>query len=107
MEFCTVYLCGNKNGGAVVYFVLEPGCGNHTDNAEEIVYVIDGTVEATLGNKKYQISSEPHNFRNAGSNTAKMIRFFSSPNTVKRRFFLPLNFKEFPAAATAAVTKDL
>jgi len=72
MEFCTVYLCGNKNGGAVVYFVLEPGCGNHTDNAEEIVYVIDGTVEATLGNKKYQISSgepvmQPHNFRNAAN----------------------------------------
>jgi hypothetical protein len=49
-------------------------------------------VEATLGNKKDQISigkpvMQPHNFRNAGSNTAKMIRFFSSPNTVKRRFF--------------------
>jgi quercetin dioxygenase-like cupin family protein len=35
-----------------VYFELEPGkeLGAHTDSAEEIVYIIDGTVEATIGN---------------------------------------------------------
>jgi hypothetical protein len=41
----------------------------------------------------------PHNFRNIGTETAKVIGFFSSPNIVStfEKAFLPLNFKEFDA----------
>ncbi len=103
-----LYSAAGTKSGAVVYFELEPGreLGSHTDSAEEIIYVIDGTVEATIGEKKDQISRgelgvvpvmEPHNFRNVGSDTVKIIGFFSSPNIVSafEKVFLPLNFKEF------------
>lgn len=103
-----LYSAAGTKSGAVVYFELEPEreLGTHTDSAEEIVYIADGTVEITIGKEKNQISRgelgvvpvmEPHNFRNVGSNTAKVIGFFSSPNIVStfEKIFLPLNFKEF------------
>lgn len=109
---------GTKSG-AVVYFELEPNkeLGAHTDSAEEIIYVIDGTIEATISGRKDRISRgelgvvpvmEPHNFRNVGSNPAKVIGFFSSPNVVStfEKVFMPANFREFdttklPAQNTA------
>jgi quercetin dioxygenase-like cupin family protein len=86
-DFALYSAVGTKSGSAV-YFELEPGkeLGSHTDSAEEIVYVIDGTVEATLGNnEKDSLSSgdlgvvpvmERHNFRNVGTNTAKLLGSF-------------------------------
>jgi quercetin dioxygenase-like cupin family protein len=104
-----LYSAAGTKSGAVVYFELEPGkeLGAHTDSAEEIVYVVDGTVEATLGNnEKDRLSAgelgvvpvmERHNFRNVGTNTAKVIGFFSSPNIVStfEKAFMPANLKEF------------
>ena len=103
-----LYSAAGTKSGSIVYFELEPGCelGAHTDSAEEIIYVADGTIEATIGKEKDQISHgelgvvpvmELHNFRNVGSNTAKLIGFLSSPNIVStfEKVFLPLNFKEF------------
>jgi quercetin dioxygenase-like cupin family protein len=117
-----LYSAVGTKSGAAVYFELEPGkeLGAHTDSAEEIVYVIDGTIEATLGNEKDSLSSgdlgvvpvmERHNFRNVGTNTAKVIGFFSSPNVVStfEKVFMPPNIKEFdttklPAPTQAATT---
>src|SRR5918998_968868 len=47
-----LYSAAGTKSGAAVYFELEPGkeLGAHTDSAEEIVYVVDGTIEATVGN---------------------------------------------------------
>lgn len=103
-----LYSAVGTKSGAVVYFELEPGkeLGTHTDSAEEIVYVADGTIEATLGNEKDSLSKgelgvvpvmERHNFRNVGTSTAKVIGFFSSPNIVStfEKVFMPANFKEF------------
>ncbi|HXW12849.1 MAG TPA: cupin domain-containing protein [Nitrososphaeraceae archaeon] len=103
-----LYSAAGTKSGSAVYFELESGreLGVHTDSAEEIVYIVDGTLEITIGKEKNQISRgelgvvpvmEPHNFRNAGSNTAKVVGFFSSPNVVStfEREFLPLNLKEF------------
>ena len=103
-----LYSAAGTKSGSVVYFELEPECelGDHTDSAEEIIYVVDGTIEATIGKEKDNVSRgelgvvpvmEPHNFRNVGSNTAKVIGFFSSPNVVStfERVFMPMNFKEF------------
>ena len=98
---------GTKSG-SVVYFELEPGkeLGTHIDSAEEIIYVIQGTLEATIGDTKDKVSvgelgvvpiMEPHNFRNVGPDPAKVIGFFSSPNIVSTfdKVFLPANIKEF------------
>lgn len=105
-----LYSAAGTKSGAVVYFELEPGkeLGFHTDSAEEIVYVVDGTIEAAVGNNndKERLSRgdlgvvpvmERHNFRNIGRNTAKVIGFFSSPNIVStfEKVFMPANFREF------------
>jgi quercetin dioxygenase-like cupin family protein len=117
-----LYSAVGTKSGAAVYFELEPGkeLGAHTDSAEEIVYVIDGAIEATLGNEKDSLSAgelgvvpvmEHHNFRNVGTNTAKIIGFFSSPNVVStfEKVFMPANIREFdttkiPAPNEAAMT---
>ncbi len=103
-----LYSAAGTKSGAAVYFELEPGkeLGAHTDSAEEIVYIIDGTVEATVGDEKDSLSAgefgvvpvmEPHNFRNIGTNTAKVVGFFSSPNVVStfEKVFMPANIREF------------
>ena len=118
-----LYSAVGTKSGAAVYFELEPGkeLGAHTDSAEEIVYVIDGTIEATVGNDNDDLSAgelgvvpvmERHNFRNVGTNTAKVIGFFSSPNIVStfEKVFMPANLREFdttkllPAPKEAATT---
>jgi quercetin dioxygenase-like cupin family protein len=103
-----LYSAAGTKSGAVVYFELEPGkeLGTHTDSTEEIVYVVEGTIEATVGNEKDRLSRgelgvvpvmERHNFQNVGTNTAKVIGFFSSPNIVStfNKVFMPANFREF------------
>ena len=44
---------GTKNT-AVVYFEIEPGyrLGTHTDSAEEILLVLEGEVEVSLGGRR-------------------------------------------------------
>lgn len=83
------------------------------------MYVVDGTIEATVGNEKDRLSSgdlgvvpvmERHNFRNVGANTAKVIGFFSSPNIVStfEKVFMPANLREFDTTklpAPKAVTR--
>jgi quercetin dioxygenase-like cupin family protein len=53
-----LYSATGTKSGSVVYFELEPGCelGDHTDSAEEIIYVVDGTIEATIGKEKDNVS---------------------------------------------------
>jgi quercetin dioxygenase-like cupin family protein len=114
-----LYSAVGTKSGAAVYFELEPGkeLGAHTDSAEEIVYVIDGTIEATLGNEKDSLSSgdlgvvpvmERHNFRNVGTNTAKVIGFFSSPNVVStfEKVFMPDDLKEFDTTKLLPAPKE-
>ncbi len=79
---------GNENS-SVVYFEIEPGCylGTHTDSAEEIVLLLSGTVEASLGDETGQLSAGqavlipemvPHGVRNIGNETARCVGFFSA-----------------------------
>ncbi len=78
---------------AVVYFEIEPGChlGMHTDSAEEIVLLLSGAVEATIGGERGRLSAgqaalvpamAPHGIRNVGSETARCVGFFSAANVV-------------------------
>ena len=90
---------GTKNT-AVVYFELEPGCrlGTHTDSAEEILLILEGTAEATVGDEQSQVSAGelavvpamvPHGLRNVGDETVRVVGFFSS-NVVVSTFDQPM-----------------
>jgi quercetin dioxygenase-like cupin family protein len=87
------------NGGtgtehsAVVYFELDPGCalGTHTDSAEEVLLILQGTVEVTVGEEQGRVAQGglalvpemvPHNIRNVGTTTAKVAGFFPSSHIV-------------------------
>ncbi|HMB93196.1 MAG TPA: cupin domain-containing protein [Rhodothermales bacterium] len=72
---------------AVVYFELEPGCklGRHTDSAEEVLLVLQGNAEITVGTKSGQVSAGelvvvpemvPHSIHNVGDTTVKVVGFF-------------------------------
>lgn len=85
---------------AVVYFEIEPGhyLGTHTDSAEEIVLILTGTVEASVGDETGQLSAGqaalipamvPHGVRNVGDAVARCVGFFSNA-TVESTFDAPL-----------------
>ena len=78
---------------AVVYFELEPGAhtGMHTDSAEEVIYIVSGRVEATVGDERGELSAGglgvvpalvPHDVRNIGDETVRVVGFFSSSTVV-------------------------
>ena len=79
---------GTKNT-AVVYFEIEPGyrLGTHTDSAEEILLVLEGEAEVSLGDEEGRLSAGemalvpammPHSLRNVGEETVRVAGFFSS-----------------------------
>ncbi len=83
---------GNESS-AVVYFEIEPGryLGTHTDSAEEILFIMSGTVEATVGEETGTLTSgqaalipamEPHAVRNLGQQTARCVGFFAAATVV-------------------------
>lgn len=78
---------------AVVYFELEPGehTGVHTDSAEETLVILSGRVEATVGDERGELAAGglglvpalvPHDVRNVGEETARIVGFFSSSTVV-------------------------
>jgi quercetin dioxygenase-like cupin family protein len=78
---------------AVVYFELEPGehTGMHTDSAEELVLILSGRVEAIVGDERGELSAGglglvpalvPHDVRNVGEETVRVVGFFSSSTVV-------------------------
>ena len=85
---------------AVVYFEVEPGyrLGTHTDSAEEILVILEGEAEVSLGDERGRLSAgemalvpamEPHGLRNAGEDTVRVVGFFSS-NVVVSTFDQPV-----------------
>lgn len=87
----------NGNAGtestAVVYFELEPGCklGRHTDSAEEVLLILQGTVEVTVGEETSEASAGelalvpemvPHSVHNVGTETARVVGFFPNGHIV-------------------------
>ncbi|MDP9479472.1 MAG: cupin domain-containing protein [Actinomycetota bacterium] len=90
---------GTKNT-AVVYFELEPGhrLGTHTDSAEEVLLILQGEAEATVGDESGRVSAGelalvpamvPHALRNVGDETVRVVGFFSS-NVVASTFDRPI-----------------
>lgn len=85
---------------AVVYFEIEPGhrLGTHTDSAEEILSILEGEAEVSLGDERGWLSAGemalvpamvPHGMRNAGDETIRVVGFFSS-NVVVSTFDRPM-----------------
>ncbi len=80
---------------SVVYFEIEPGhrLGTHTDSAEEILLILEGEAEVSLGDEQGRLSAGemalvpamvPHGLRNAGDETLRVVGFFSSNVVVSR-----------------------
>jgi quercetin dioxygenase-like cupin family protein len=85
---------------AVVYFELEPGAhlGSHTDSAEEVLLVVSGSGEATIGEEQAAVQAGtlavvpalvPHSVKNTGEETLRVVGFFSS-STVLSIFDEPM-----------------
>ncbi len=78
---------------AVVYFEIEPGnrLPLHTDSAEEILYIVAGEGEATVGEERGRVvagdlavvpSMVPHGIANTGDETLKVVGFFTASEIV-------------------------
>ena len=74
---------------AVVYFEIEPGnrLPLHTDSAEEVLYIVAGEGEATVGEERGCVvagdlavvpSMVPHGIANTGDETLKVVGFFTA-----------------------------
>jgi quercetin dioxygenase-like cupin family protein len=83
---------GSESSAAVV-FELEPGCqvSNHTDSAEEVLVILQGTVEVTVNGERAQIGEgelavmpamAPHAVRNVGTKNARVLGVFTSGRVV-------------------------
>lgn len=83
---------GTKDS-ATVYFELRAGdfLGTHTDSAEELLYIVEGDVEVTVGEETGNLSKGqlavvpklvPHSVKNIGNGTAKVLGFFGGANNV-------------------------
>jgi quercetin dioxygenase-like cupin family protein len=78
---------------AAVYLVFEPGGAlpEHTDSAEEWLLVLEGTVEATVGDETGILEAgqlalvpaiAPHSARNLGEGPARILGFFGASTNV-------------------------
>jgi quercetin dioxygenase-like cupin family protein len=78
---------------AAVYFEIEPGnrLAEHTDSAEEILYVVAGDAEAHVGDDRVHLAAGdlavipamvPHGVVNVGSETVKVVGFFAQSEVI-------------------------
>jgi len=102
---------------ATVYFELEPGdsVGRHTDSAEELLLIMEGQVEAFVGEERVEAHAGhllvvpkmvPHDVKNIGDTRAKVLGFFGGANHIVATFdqgWLPEGEN---VVSTAAVTQQ-
>jgi quercetin dioxygenase-like cupin family protein len=85
---------------AVIYFEIEPGhrLGTHTDSAEEILLILQGEAEVSLGDEQGRLSAGemalvpamvPHGMRNVDDERLRVAGFFSS-NVIVSTFDRPM-----------------
>jgi quercetin dioxygenase-like cupin family protein len=78
---------------ATVYFELEPGAhlGLHQDSAEELLLLLEGEGEATVGEETGRAEAGsvvtvpamvPHDIRNVGDGPLRVLGFFSASTVV-------------------------
>jgi quercetin dioxygenase-like cupin family protein len=116
----TFLVTGDQNNGA--YFIMEgiiPSGGGpplHIHHREEeSFYVLEGTLEITLGEKKFNATTGGfiqiprglvHRFQNVGSTTARMLLFFS-PAGMEKYFEEVLDLVQDRSAETPPITEAL
>jgi mannose-6-phosphate isomerase-like protein (cupin superfamily) len=82
---------------ATVYIVIDPDekLGNHMDSAEEMLLVLEGEVEVTVGSETGRLSKGqlavvpkmvPHDINNTGGVTARILGFFGGANNIVATF---------------------
>lgn len=82
---------------ATVYFEVQPGdhLGRHTDSAEEILFILEGDVEVEIGGDISRASKHglalvpvmvPHDIKNIGQTTAKVLGIFGGANNIVATF---------------------
>lgn len=87
---------GSKNL-ATVYFEIAPGdhIGTHTDSAEELLIILSGEAQATVGNVTKQAvegslvlvpEMVPHNIKNTGNTLLKVLGVFGGANNIIATF---------------------
>ena len=78
---------------AAVYFEIETGnrLAEHTDSAEEVLYVVAGEAEAQVGDERRRLTAGdlavipamvPHGLVSVGTETVKVVGFFSEPEII-------------------------
>ncbi len=106
---------GTQNTAAV-YFELEPGhnVGRHTDSAEEVLVILEGEAEASIGEETARVSKGtlavvpemvPHDVKNIGTTTLKVLGIFGGANHIVATFdqgWLPEGERVVSTAAVAA-----
>ena len=89
----TLIFFGKAQSSALVQMVLEPGGSvpTHTDSAEEVMLVLEGTVEARVGDESGTLEAggivlipamAPHSIRNVAGETARMLGFFAGAEVI-------------------------
>ena len=107
-----IYAATGSAATAVVYFEVAPGkrLGRHTDSSEEVIYIVDGDGEVTVGDERATVSTGalavvpaqvPHDVRNTGSTPLKVVGFFAG-SALMHAFFEPM----LPNADVMIVTHD-
>ncbi|MBZ0294670.1 MAG: cupin domain-containing protein [Anaerolineae bacterium] len=88
------FLLAQENKGiSLVYFELNPGdhLGTHTDSAEEVLFIFEGTVEVTVGEEEVTVEAPAlalvptlvrHNLKNVGDTRAKVAGFFPAKQII-------------------------
>jgi quercetin dioxygenase-like cupin family protein len=82
---------------ATVYFEIKPGdnLGMHTDSAEELLVILEGELTAIVGNEYSQVTKGdialvpkmvPHDIRNTGNTTARVLGVFGGANNIVATF---------------------
>ncbi|MGE3797743.1 MAG: cupin domain-containing protein [Thermomicrobiales bacterium] len=88
-----IFAAKGSADSATVYFELEPGkrLGRHTDSQEEILYIIDGKGDLEVAGEWGRVSGgdlavvpgqQPHQIRNTGGSTLKVLGFFAGASVV-------------------------
>ena len=99
---------GKADSLALVHILLDPGgrVPPHTDSAEEVVQVLEGTVEAHVGDGSGTLEAGGmvripamalHSIRNVGEGTARMLGFFSGAEVTStfEDFLMPFEIRVF------------
>ena len=80
-------------GLAIVWMELVPGgmLSEHTDSAEELLFVVEGEVEASVGSEQGTLRAGeaavvpalvPHGLRNVSGETARVLGVFASSTNI-------------------------